>query len=149
MINIVRTKLEHLSNIKPNEKFSGDEGAVSRVRDMLSNENVFSYTLKSEGNVLAILGITVGWAGVGEVWSVMTDKVSLCPVAFARSARHLLHNVISDLDLDRAHVFARCGFPDTIKWLEFLGFTKEATLEKFGPEGDDYLIYKLIPERLV
>ena len=58
-----------------------------------------------------------------------------------RGARQLFNEIGPAMQLRRLQFMVRSSHLHAVKFAETLYFTREATLQSYGPEGDDYFVY--------
>ena len=90
--------------------------------------------------VLAMAGIFPLWQGVGEAWSLFTPEALQHGVAFHLRAVKVLKGFF-DQGWWRIQTTVRADFETGILWLDRLGFKDEGLMEKYGPDGSDYIRY--------
>ena len=106
-----------------------------------------TYTALFEGCIVAVGGLYVRWEGVGLLWLMLTadcKKHSLYGVIALDAIKEKMEYLIEKNNLWRAEAIVRVGFDRAIKMVEFLGFERESTLEKYMPDKTDAHLYKRI-----
>lgn len=109
------------------------------------NEN--TYTVIYESRIVAVGGLYIRWEGVGLLWLMLTadcKKYGFYGVLAINVIKEKMEFLISKNNLWRAEAMIRVGFDKAIKMIEFLGFQREATLEKYMPDKTDCYLYKRI-----
>lgn len=59
-----------------------------------------------------------------------------------RSAMELIERVQKGTKAHRLQMTVKCDFEKANRWVDALGFEKECKLERYGPEGEDYWLYR-------
>jgi hypothetical protein len=138
MIDIVPFELEHarMITLRP-DGFVGDE-SVNMVE---LEENEHSHTVLWGDEVAAIVGGTVLWPGVMQVWTLTATAIHHFPVKFHKIVLNLIERYAEQLELNRMHMFVRADFDIGQKWAQKLEFKREGTLKRFGLDGSDQIIY--------
>ena len=99
-----------------------------------------SYTALWDGKIVGVGGISMMWAGVGELWMILSKDSKLDGahgiVAFD-AIRKKIDEIIEENSIVRAQATARLDFPKGIKMLMALGFEKEGLLRKYTPDRCD------------
>lgn len=127
--------------IKPRMVFNNDPTLLDRVEALAGNLDSYSNTFLNENEeVIAIVGLTLLWPRVADIWAVISDDVKKSPISFHKRIKHALSFYSEKLDIKRYQVFVQSEYSDGCKWMKVLGFKVEGLLEKFGPEGKDYYI---------
>ncbi len=106
-----------------------------------------TYTVIYESQIVAVGGLYIRWEGVGLLWLMLTadcKKHSFHGVLALAAIKEKTEYLIKKNNLWRAEAIVRVGFDKAIKMIEFLGFRREATLEKYMPDKTDGFLYKRI-----
>jgi hypothetical protein len=90
------------------------------------------------GSPHALGGITVAWDGVGVAWLSPSKEIKKNKFAFFRAATEALAKAIVDFDLHRVHCEVKTTDRVALKFALLLGFEREATMKKYGPDKSDY-----------
>jgi hypothetical protein len=96
--------------------------------------------------VLAMSGLSLLWAGVGQLWMRTCLNAHKYPVAIVKSTRRYLAGLESTLGLRRIQATVRADSVINRRFVEFLGFRTEGTMRGFGPDGSDYILYARVEE---
>ena len=122
------------------------EGAVKNYPYMeCPDENTYCMTYESA--IVAVGGLCVRWEGVGLLWLMLTDdckKNGIHGVRILMAIREKTEHLIEKNNLWRAEAMVRVDFDKAVEMIEFLGFEREATLEKYAPDKTDMYLYKRI-----
>ena len=122
------------------------EGAVKGYPYMqCPDEN--TYAVVYEGSLVAVGGLYIRWEGVGLLWLMLTadsKKDGLHGLRALDAIKEKTDELIAKNNLWRAEAIVRVGFDKAIKMIEFLGFERESTLEKYIPDTTDGFLYKRI-----
>jgi L-amino acid N-acyltransferase YncA len=102
------------------------------------------YTMLWYNDPIAVIGIIRVWEGYAQVFTVTTEKLKRCPMAFHKRVRDLLNSVVKPLRLRRIETQVRSDFDASKKWLNALGFEQEGLMKKYGNTGKDYYLYARI-----
>lgn len=143
MLNLFRAvpfKAGHVDFMNP-RNLSMDVSLVESRAVQAAQTNGEVLTILHGALPVAILGVTVLWPGVAEVWSIMTDDIRKVPVAFHRFCERLLRSTMKKHKLHRAQCNVRGDFTTGLRWAEALGFQREGLLRQFGPDGSDYILF--------
>lgn len=142
MINTVRPyESGDAKRIKPQKIYANDFSLVPRVESLVNSENVFCNTYLDENDTpIAIVGITLLWPGVCDVWGIVSDDVKKTPIAFHKNIKHALNFYAGHLRIKRYQIYIKIGYKEGRKWAEKLGFRVEGALDYFGPDGQAYYI---------
>jgi hypothetical protein len=138
MIKVVPFEVDHARQItlRP-EGFIGDEG----VNMTELSENEYSHSIFWDDDIAAIIGGTMLWPGVMQVWTLTSNVIHNFPKRFHAIVLELIDRYSKDCELRRMHMFVRKDFPIGQRWAESLEFKREGVLGKFGLDGSDQIIY--------
>lgn len=132
-------KLQNMKSI-----YSAQTNIKSNVDELANHPGACLRTIADKSGVIAILGGSLLWAGNMEIWSVTGEGIMKHPLAYVKLARRLLSDVAIVLNIKRFQSAGLCGDPMLEKWFKAIGFVKESVMEKYGPDGKDYYMYKRI-----
>jgi hypothetical protein len=115
-------------------------GAVNRVE--LQAESGLAYTgIDDEGNIIAIGGVSLLWQGVGSGWVLTSSLITKYKIWTHRIIRDILNSAVKEYDLHRVESIILKNHNVSCKWAERLGFHKEALLEKYDSQKNDYWLF--------
>ena len=103
-----------------------------------------TYIAIYESHIVAVGGLYIRWEGVGLLWLMLTadcKKYNFYGVLALDAIKEKMEFLISENNLWRAEAVVRVGFHKAIKMIEFLGFRRESTLEKYMPDKTDGYLY--------
>lgn len=99
----------------------------------------------ASGRVVACTGVHHFWQGTGEVWLVLSALAKVYPrILFY--LRSLLGYCQTVLGYRRLQAAVREDWPEAVRLVEHLGFTKEVVMKNYGPNGVDQTLYALVQE---
>jgi hypothetical protein len=142
-MRIVPFESWHLGLIELREH---DRRAVAFGDDLVARGNAYlrsgpSFTGIQKGRIVVIAGIVRLWTGVGGGWSLTSPLVEKLPVAFHRAVRRNILELEEKLCLHRLQITVQASHVVSQRWVERLGFRFEGVLKKYGPDGEDYLLF--------
>jgi RimJ/RimL family protein N-acetyltransferase len=109
----------------------------------LSDGNVCAWTaIHDDGRILGTGGIVYFTGHSGEAWLHLSRD-------FPKYARHIIPKIkeqVDAVDLPRIQALTDVGFRRAERFIKYLGFEYEATLEKYGPDQVDQKMWKIIKE---
>lgn len=79
--------------------------------------------------------------GVGEAWVVCDRNINKYIKPFFEISAGFLNEVIKTYGLRRLQARVVVDFELGVQYVEHLGFKREGTMKKFGPDGDDFYMY--------
>jgi hypothetical protein len=101
-------------------------------------------TMLADRRVVCIGGVARLWPGLGEVWMVPTRAARKKPLALTHAAIETIEYSLQSLRLNRVQCFCKTEDERAKRWAVALGFSREATLRKYGAEGSDYDIFSIV-----
>jgi RimJ/RimL family protein N-acetyltransferase len=99
-----------------------------------------------DGAVVFCAGAHIRWHGMAEVWA----SFSLLARKYARTwhmVRVLIDNLYLHWECERIQAVVDPRWTEAVRIAERLGFKKECTMAKYGPNGQDMDLYALIGGR--
>ena len=115
---------------------------VGNVWEMKSKG--YAYTIYHEEDVVACVGVTTITAGVAEIWAITGTLVDKFPKDFHKLCLNIVEKAFAEGKLHRLQCTAEVDYDRTVKWLERLGFEREATLQNYTPDRKDMYLYTII-----
>ncbi len=93
------------------------------------------------GGMLAIGGLVIIARGVAEVWLAPSQLARRYPLALTQAAGRFLDQAWRELKLHRLQAGVLAQNRRACRWIELLGFAREGVMRKFGPQGQDFVLY--------
>jgi hypothetical protein len=106
------------------------------------------WTVTCEGRFLCAMGIVAPYPGFGEAWCVAGPEIRgnrAHTLYFVRTSKRVILGVARDMGLRRLQATVDATWKEGQKYVEALGFRPEATLRKYGPAGQDVIMYAMFP----
>ena len=118
-------------------------GGEEPVRDFFSyvaqmRVQGMSWSAEIDGQIVVSAGLVPLWPGVAEAWMIPSEGVDQHRIAVARKLRKMLHGVMLQRGIYRAQANIHHNFERAIRLAEWLGFSNEGRMRRFGIEGADY-----------
>jgi len=136
MPNIVPFRKEHLSKI--NLAFEMTEAGK---QSLASYGDVIGYTGFKDDTVLATGGVHRMWEGVGEAWILVGKEGLELPKVVAKYTNYIFQHIQEEHDLFRIQASVSVADERANRYAQWLGFQKEGIMQKYGPDGSDYIRY--------
>lgn len=108
---------------------------------LCQSHGVIAHTLRENGRVVAIFGLTIIWPGVVEVWSLLSREVKRIPLAVIKNILLGLSFYQKHLHVKRFQMTVKNDYMDGHRFARFLGFTHEGVMHAWGPDGSDFALY--------
>ena len=93
------------------------------------------------GTAVAVAGLVERWPGVATAWAFGTELFSLYAIEITRACRRALAAAFNGARIHRVQAMSWAGHHEAHRWLEVLGFTREAVLRCFGRAREDYIVF--------
>lgn len=143
MITVERSRPWHLHSVNTDSQIH-DFQIMDPTAMRIMHLSGPSYTMMEDGLPILIGGIIILWAGVGEVWAVVTRRAAEIPITTHRTSVRYLEIMSREAGIVRAQCVVRSDFETGKRWVKSLGFRLEGLLRKYGKSGEDYLRYARI-----
>lgn len=98
-----------------------------------------------QDQIVFCCGIHNMWHGVGEIWAVFSPLAKKYAHTWV-VAKHLLDITFKDYVRLQAPL-EPIGCPEAIRFDERLGFRPEGLMKRYGPHGEDMIMYALVKEK--
>ena len=106
--------------------------------------HAYARTLTYEGKPIAIGGVSPVWAGVGDLWVVMSDEGYQHPTILARHFRQLIQQAREVILAHRLQAAVHTKNKRQMNFLEKLGFEQEGVLRGYYEPDEDYHLYSIV-----
>lgn len=106
-----------------------------------SSPYTFAHTFYIGDTVIAILGCSLLWPGVGEYWTLLSEGIKRAPIEFHKLVKRLTDFYIKNLKLRRAYSHVKADYIAGKRWVKSLGYEYEGTMRSWGKDGSDYEIW--------
>lgn len=100
-----------------------------------------SFTVFKDENPIAAYGIFIYWPGVAEIWLSLSTAFYKAKLSCIRLLKTKLEELMVHNKLHRIHTLISAELPANQKFCAFFGFVPEGRQRKYGPWGDDYIMY--------
>jgi hypothetical protein len=97
-----------------------------------------------DGQLAAVAGVVCKWPGQGDAWAIVTTVGRQHPVFVHRAVVRALRAIVQDKGLRRVTATVVRDWAIARGWVHALGFEKEATMRAYGPQGEDFVQYRLL-----
>lgn len=108
--------------------------------------NAVTVVLWEGTDILAILIATYLWEGVWTVAMQPSTRVAEFPLAIVREVGNAIASLVNYHKVRKLYTLMDPTNTTYIRWIEFLGFSKEYVMTKAGPHGQDMIGYSKIME---
>lgn len=101
-----------------------------------------AYTAKKEDIIIGAAGIMPMTKGVGSAWLLATPYINNYPLETARTVRRIFKGLSIKMRLHRVQTVALQDSSLDCRWLEWLGFQRECMMEAYGPNKENFYLYR-------
>ena len=127
------------SNARPQEVWCDASYSDRWVKSL--EDRLWAYTLMVDEKPVACVGLILQDFGKAEAWALFAKDFQKHILNIYRIIRAGLDMAFKKKNLMRIQATIDPSYPETIRWIESLGFEKEGCLRRFGPQGQDFLMY--------
>lgn len=142
-LKIVPFEAEHLLQMKirneESEPFDGKD--FYEIAKQSDRELSFTFIDSEDSYIAFCLGVKKLWNGVGEAWSLCNEGIHKYIRELLYYSRLYIDKAFNDYGFHRLQAHVRADWIKSIMFDEKLGFVEEAFLEKYGPNGEDYILF--------
>ena len=146
-ITIETFKLEHIQQMKLREH---DAVSIEYVKTLEDAAAIFlrgpAWTVRINGEIGGAGGFVSPWPGLAEGWILTTPLILRFPKVAYTLARRFLEMARKDMGFARIEATAPIAYTVAHRWLESLGFEKESIMYSYGPNGEDFVKYRILCE---
>ena len=140
------TQFEDLYRIVlPNDPPEDDMRSVltdtEATRDILREH---ARTWEDDGRIVAIVGVSPMWKGVGQVWTMLTEESRERGVALTRGVLRFLSMLHEERGYWRLQATVEHGDEAGASWIIQLGFGYEGTMIGYGPTMKAHDLYSRV-----
>ena len=126
-MRVIDYRQEHLADLMDGELSNGTHGHVF-VKTYAESLELpgWSFTILDHGHLIACVGISEMWEGVGEAWFVGSARLH-------QKSREKKHK------LCRVQAACRADWAEALRFAKFMGFEEEGLMKKYGHDGEDFI----------
>lgn len=106
-----------------------------------------AYTALIGDEIAACGGVVTLWPGMGEAWAVVTARGRAQYRPLHRAVRQIFSSITRDCSYRRVQADVVAAFAAGRRWAEHLGFELESTMTEYGPHGEDFVRYRILPKK--
>lgn len=140
MISVMNFELDHFDMMVPKT----NEVTLEDFEAYLSFGNTIVHTLYSNTlGVVAFIGGMIIRKGVMEIWMLPSINIDKCKLSLIKVCRKILENAFVIYNLRRIQMTIASA--DLWKWAEMMGFSFEAKLRGYAPDGSREYLFSRVP----
>lgn len=91
---------------------------------------------------VAVFGCVILWNGVGEAWSVFSEKAKRYPIAMTKGAFAFFDSVEILFSLHRLQITVKSDDKRAVAWAHYLGFEPEGLMTEYSADKEDTFIMR-------
>jgi hypothetical protein len=91
---------------------------------------------------VAVFGCVLLWSGVGEAWSLLSEKARRYPIAMTKAAKCFFNNVETQFNLHRLQITVKSTDKRAMGWAKTLGFVSEGLMLQYSADKEDNYIMR-------
>lgn len=103
-----------------------------------------AWTGTADGEIIACGGVIPVWPGLAEVWIAVSPLAKEHVSFLFRQSKRFLDLITDHYSLRRLQTNVQADLPEAVRFVEHLGFVREATLSDYGPNGETFYSYKRV-----
>lgn len=100
-----------------------------------------SFTLLADGKVVASAGVVLGEWNKGVAWLLWTTLFYKYVKSTFKAVKQGLEAIIAEHELQRVETMVNPESEENIRFVSHLGFENAGLQKKYGPKGEDFLLY--------
>lgn len=135
-------KLDHFDLLEIREREVQSMNIIGRAKERMEvlAQTGNCFTMIYSGKIIGVMGWFEHWPEVCELFVLPTIYLSEAGFIFARTMKRYLHSFEKVRNFRRVQVTAVKDILHN-RWLSWLGFVIEGTLKKYGPNGEDFIMW--------
>ena len=140
-MKVIDYKKEHFDDLLDGELSNGTQKYLYAKQYAGDLEHPgWSYTVIDNGHLIACVGISEMWQGMGEAWFVGSSQLNKKSRSFLRLAKSgIYEKVANEHGLRRVQAACLASWPTALRFAKFMGFQEEGLMKAYGQNGEDYI----------
>lgn len=127
--------------LNPRSLFATEEGLEGRLKASLKSENSYAICMVKDEVPMAVLGATLLFSGVAQLWMVTTDECEKNRFFFCKFVSDYYMKLVVRFNLHRIQFSARSDSEVARRFARFVKFEPEGVMRKYGADKTDYIMY--------
>ncbi len=124
--------------------FMADNSMSRGIQKYCPEQIELVYTLEHEGKPLGVGGFRLINTTTAWCWVDMSHESGKHLTVSYRTIKEWMEKLAEEHNIKRLQAYVECDFPDAIRMVEHLGFTKESTMENFVGDRDSFLYKRIL-----
>ncbi len=138
MIKVIAALPEHCDSLTLSEIFEHKDALMYGKLAIMDGSPAF--TILSDDKIIGIIGGSYFFPGVAEVYALLSNDIK-GNFSFHKAVKTIVDGAFEAFKVHRLQMVVRADFLVGQKWAESLGFEAECVMKKYGPNGDDYVLF--------
>jgi len=126
-------------SIQEDLDYMGDNSTSRGMQKECPGQISYLYTLEDDGQVMGVGGFRFINLHTAWCWVDMTQLAKDKRLIAFRVIRDSINNFCENNNISRLQAYVECDFPEAIRLVEHLGFTKESTMKNFVGDKDAFM----------
>jgi hypothetical protein len=139
MIKFIPSTMEHIDQLVLSEVFEHKDALMYGKLNIAEGSPAIS--IMNDDKVIGIVGAIFLFPKVMEVYGLFSDELKKNPVAFHKGMKTLADGAFANFHVHRIQIVVKADYLEGQRWAETLGFEAECVMPKYGPNGDDYVLF--------
>lgn len=145
MVKIVPYKADHAYQVL-DKNVKDFDLQLSKLKDWESWTKEWetagpSYSLFVDDKIIGCGGVILFGYNRGECWMLVSSEIKKYKKTVFKAVKEHLDLIVKTNNLRRLQTVVVADYEDGKKFIERLGFKPEGLLKKYGPNGEDFLMY--------
>jgi len=137
MVKFITAEAHHLDELELREIFEHKDAIL--YGKLAVGSGTPAVTILDEFNkVIGVIGGTFLYPGVMEAFGLFSNQISKNRISFHKRIKEILDSAFVNYKVHRIQIVVRSDYFAGQAWAESFGFKYEGTMEKYGPNHDDY-----------
>lgn len=139
-IRFVAFKPEHIVEMENGEFHGYSTMRMVGLQDMLIQQALhgFAFTALQYGEPIAILGASLLWKGVAEMWSIIGDKAKKIPIYTTKTGIVFADICEISMGLHRLQITVKTSDTSAMSYARAIGFISEGTMCGYSEDNEDF-----------
>lgn len=100
----------------------------------------WAWTAEREGRIIGCGGLMEIWPSTALAWALFAGGIGPAMVAMTRQARWALQQH----RWPRVEALVACSFPAGLEWACLIGMHQSAVIRRWGPNGQDHVLFEYL-----
>lgn len=140
MIKFIPSKEQDIDDLELSEVFEHKEALLYGKLAIGQGSPAISI-FNEKNKVIGIVGGMFLFPKVMEAFGLFSNEIKKYPKEFHKGVKEIANGAFDSFHVHRIQFVVRADFLEGQRWAEALGFEAECVMQKYGPNGDDYVLF--------